>query len=206
MKKKTILIFVGESGSGKSTLERNLVNNFSDKFHKAISLTTRQPRIGEINGKDYWFIKKSVFEEHKDRGKLIQSTFYNDVHYGSLFADYITNHPYAILVAVPYSIVDSIPIFYKKLSHFYSSIEFRIVHFDISDKMLYNNMLTRGDSMEKAKQRLNNNTIRNDIKKYGVVADHTIQDDDLNEDLCEKFCQWLDIETNNENLKKFGEL
>lgn len=55
MKTKGILIVVsGFSGAGKGTLMKKLVENYED-YSLSISATTRKPRPGEENGREYFF-------------------------------------------------------------------------------------------------------------------------------------------------------
>ena len=54
------IVLIGASGSGKSTIENELNNN---GFRKIVSYTTREPRDGEKNGKDYWFVTKDTFKD-----------------------------------------------------------------------------------------------------------------------------------------------
>lgn len=57
------IIFCGPSGSGKDTLLNILVGEYKDIFEKIISHTTRAPRVGEVNGKDYHFTEKKQMEQ-----------------------------------------------------------------------------------------------------------------------------------------------
>ena len=61
-KKGAILIISGPSGCGKSTLLKEVYKNISD-YYFSISTTTREPRVGEVNGVDYFFVSKEEFEE-----------------------------------------------------------------------------------------------------------------------------------------------
>jgi guanylate kinase len=59
------------SGAGKTTLSRKLLT--ADKnITMSISVTTRPPRPGEIDGKDYYFITKDRFAQMRDRGELLE--------------------------------------------------------------------------------------------------------------------------------------
>lgn len=55
--KKNIIAIVGDSGSGKTTASWYLQEKFG--WNTIVSFTTRPKRIGEKNGRDHWFVKKS---------------------------------------------------------------------------------------------------------------------------------------------------
>ena len=60
MKRKGILIVVsGFSGAGKGTLMKELLKNY-DNYALSISMTTRNPRPGETDGKEYFFSTSSL--------------------------------------------------------------------------------------------------------------------------------------------------
>lgn len=60
MKNKNLIIFVGDSGSGKSYYEKAMYNL---GFDKLVSHTTRNPRIGEVNSVDYYFVSIEDFDK-----------------------------------------------------------------------------------------------------------------------------------------------
>ena len=74
-----LITITGPSGFGKSTLVNHF---FKDTNKQLISFTTRSPRKGEVNGKDYYFITKDKYEELKDNCKVIEYDFYNGNYYG----------------------------------------------------------------------------------------------------------------------------
>ena len=59
--KGKLFIISGPSGSGKSTVTKLVKDRLNIPL--SISATTRQPRDGEIDGKDYFFLTKEVFEQ-----------------------------------------------------------------------------------------------------------------------------------------------
>ena len=55
-----LLIVSGPAGSGKTTLCNRLQQTFSPKLQRVVSSTTRTPRTGEIEGKDYYFFDNEM--------------------------------------------------------------------------------------------------------------------------------------------------
>lgn len=76
---KILVTLTGPSCSGKSTLEKRLV---SEGCASALSITTRSPREGEVDGVHYRFVSKSQFKKLKEQGALAESTLFNENHYG----------------------------------------------------------------------------------------------------------------------------
>ena len=66
-----LIVFTGPSGVGKGTLLRRLLKQHPD-IQLSISATTRQPRPGEENGKDYYFVSRSDFETMVKNGALLE--------------------------------------------------------------------------------------------------------------------------------------
>ncbi|BAU22736.1 guanylate kinase [Caldimicrobium thiodismutans] len=64
-----ILIVSGPSGAGKSTLLKELPE---EEFYFSISHTTRVPRPGEVDGRDYYFISRETFLEMLKRGDFLE--------------------------------------------------------------------------------------------------------------------------------------
>ncbi len=57
------LVLCGPSGSGKSTLMKRLTTEFPDAFGFSVSHTSRQPRNGETDGKEYNFVTRDQVRE-----------------------------------------------------------------------------------------------------------------------------------------------
>jgi guanylate kinase len=77
------LVLTGPSGSGKSTLLKRLMEEFQDCFGFSISHTTRKPREGEVNGRDYYFVDHKTFEESIENGEFIEFTKFSNNYYGT---------------------------------------------------------------------------------------------------------------------------
>lgn len=187
---KTVLMLMGKSGSGKSTLERRLVEDYPDEFHKVVSLTTRPMREGEVDGVDYKFIDLAEFEEYDFYDEFIQQTHFAGNHYGSLYSDYTTEHPYAILVVVP----SSAATFKEVLEEKMPSADVKIIYFDISDDKLRENMLRRGDTPEMIEERLAKDDLDKQFELSGLKADIVVIDWMLDDNLPDRIHTMLYVD------------
>lgn len=83
MKDKGVLAVVsGFSGAGKGTLMKALLEKY-DNYALSISATTRAPRPGEEDGREYFFVTKDRFEEMIQQDQLIEYARYVENYYGT---------------------------------------------------------------------------------------------------------------------------
>ena len=83
MKEKGILIVVsGFSGSGKGTIMKEMMRQY-DNYALSISATTRNPRPGEEDGREYFFKTVEEFEKMIAKDELIEYARYVDNYYGT---------------------------------------------------------------------------------------------------------------------------
>lgn len=83
MKRKGILVVVsGFSGAGKGTLMKRLLETY-ENYALSISMTTRQPRTGEENGREYFFVTREDFEHKISQGGLVEYAEYCGNYYGT---------------------------------------------------------------------------------------------------------------------------
>ena len=83
MNKKGILTVVsGFSGAGKGTIMKELLKKY-DNYALSISATTRQPREGEVDGREYFFKSREDFENMIAKEELIEYAKYVDNYYGT---------------------------------------------------------------------------------------------------------------------------
>ena len=83
MKNKGILAVVsGFSGAGKGTLMKALLQKY-DNYALSISATTRSPREGEADGREYFFLTEEAFEEKIRNNELIEYARYVNHYYGT---------------------------------------------------------------------------------------------------------------------------
>ena len=77
-----LLALSSPSGAGKTTLAKILL--MSDKnLVSSVSVTTRKPRHGEIEGKDYYFITPEQYDDMIDGGLLLEHAKVHDNYYGT---------------------------------------------------------------------------------------------------------------------------
>ena len=83
MQKKGILTIIsGFSGSGKGTIVGKLMERY-DNYALSNSATTRTPRPGEVDGREYFFLSKEEFEKMIAKDELIEYAKYVENYYGT---------------------------------------------------------------------------------------------------------------------------
>jgi len=82
--KGKLIIISAPSGSGKTTIVNHLLGQeFNLTF--SVSATSRQPRPGEVNGKNYLFLTKEEFKNRIDNGEFLEwEEVYDGIYYGTL--------------------------------------------------------------------------------------------------------------------------
>ena len=78
MREGIALVLSAPSGAGKTTLIKRLLSEFPH-FGYSVSCTTRAPREGEIDGKDYTFLARPEFERLRAAKMLIEGKTYNEI-------------------------------------------------------------------------------------------------------------------------------
>jgi len=82
MNKKGVLIVIsGFSGVGKGTVVKKLIEKYN--YSLSVSATTREPRPGEVDGKDYYFKTVAEFENLIDYNGFIEWAQYVENYYGT---------------------------------------------------------------------------------------------------------------------------
>ncbi len=78
-----LLIISGPSGTGKDTLVKKLMDN-APSFRFSCSVTTRKPRVGEIEGIHYYFVSDEEYQRMVDNGEFLEHADVHGNRYGTL--------------------------------------------------------------------------------------------------------------------------
>ncbi len=78
-----VFVITGPSGVGKGTLIRELCQRVPD-LELSISATTREPRQGEVDGRDYHFLSREDFDRRVEREDFLEFATYSGNRYGTL--------------------------------------------------------------------------------------------------------------------------
>jgi len=79
----TLYILSAPSGAGKSSLLRALLDAMGGSVAASVSHTTRKPRPGEVNGRDYHFVDLATFQAMVDASAFLEHAQVFDNHYGT---------------------------------------------------------------------------------------------------------------------------
>ena len=77
-----LVVVSGFSGAGKGTLMKELLNRY-ENYALSISATTRAPRTGEVDGKEYFFVTEEHFNDMIEKEELIEYAQYVNHSYGT---------------------------------------------------------------------------------------------------------------------------
>lgn len=78
-----LIVLSGPSGVGKGTVRKAIFEDDGVDFRYSISATTRKPRVGEVDGQDYFFVSREEFEEKIQAGDMLEYAEYVGNYYGT---------------------------------------------------------------------------------------------------------------------------
>ncbi len=84
--KRMVVVFAGPSGSGKDTIMNKIIEK-SDKIVKLVTATTRKPREGEVDGKNYYFLSKEDFLKGIENKIIPEHNIHAFNYYGTYLPD-----------------------------------------------------------------------------------------------------------------------
>ena len=82
-KRGLLIVLSGPSGVGKGTVRKELFTQPDTNYEYSVSMTTRNPREGEVNGSDYFFKSRDEFEQLIEEGRLLEYAEYVGNYYGT---------------------------------------------------------------------------------------------------------------------------
>ena len=82
-KRGVLFVFSGPSGVGKGTLKAKWFEELADQMAYSVSATTRGPREGEVDGKDYFFISRQEFERRVKNNEFLEHAEFAGNCYGT---------------------------------------------------------------------------------------------------------------------------
>ena len=80
-KRGKLYVISGPSGTGKGSICRELLKDSGNDF--SVSMTTRAPREGEVDGREYYFVTKEVFLENVEKDNFLEHATVFDNYYGT---------------------------------------------------------------------------------------------------------------------------
>ena len=135
-----MIVLAGASASGKTEVAKELAKKYG--ITKVITTTTRDMRVNEVNGRDYFFVTKEEFERMVQDGRFVEYTYFNDNLYGSTKDQISANK---CVVIDPAGLRAYIGLKDPSIVTFF---------LDTTEQKRYQRMLERGDEEEKAKKRI----------------------------------------------------
>lgn len=85
-----LIVISGPSGAGKGTIVKELLKDNSS-LYLSVSMTSREKRDYETNGKEYYFVSKEEFESRIKNDEFLEYTCYNGNYYGTLKSELVDN-------------------------------------------------------------------------------------------------------------------
>ena len=167
-----MIVLVGPSASGKTELGKVLQKSGIEKL---VTYTTREMRVGEINGIDYHFLNVDKFLELKENNFFFETVCYHNNYYGTSKSDLNRN----VYLIVEPSGLDC----YMKLNNVIS------FYMDVDYETRKQRMINRGDKPENIQVRLNgdDNIFTEEVKnKCSYVLDGTKSLEALAKEIREK--------------------
>lgn len=81
--KGLLIVLSGPSGVGKGTVRKILMEDKSLNLAYSISMTTRKPRVGEVDGEDYFFVNQEEFDKAVENNELLEHATFVNNSYGT---------------------------------------------------------------------------------------------------------------------------
>ena len=102
MNDSKLIIFSAPSGAGKSSLIKKLIELSASTIELSVSVTTREPRDGEVHGVDYFFISEQEFLKLEKQDAFLESANVHGFYYATLksFVDEKTRSGISVILDI----------------------------------------------------------------------------------------------------------
>ena len=150
-----MIVLTGASASGKTVTALDLQKRHG--LMKAITTTTREKRVGETDGVEYFFVSKQEFEKRLKENKFVEHSLYNGNFYGC-GVDQISDNK--IVVLDPNGLHSFLKLKDKNI------VSFLLI---ADEKTRKSRMESRGDKEENIQQRIENDVNDFALEKIGKV-------------------------------------
>ena len=195
MNDSKLIIFSAPSGAGKSSLIKKLIELSESTIELSVSVTTREPRDGEVHGVDYFFISEQEFLKLEKQDSFLESANVHGYHYATLksFVDEKTSSGISVILDIDVQGFKQV----KQTSQDNVSIFILPPSLEELEKRLFN----RGsESSESIKKRLENALIE---LRSAEIFDYVVVNDEFDNTIKILSSILFDenIEYNNENAK-----
>ena len=160
-----MIVLAGASASGKTEVAKLLAKKYG--ITKIITTTTRSQRVGEIDGRDYFFVNEKRFNKMIDENRFVEYTRYNGFLYGST-KDQIADNK--VVVIDPAGLKS-----YINLKNKYFIVTFFL---EADEQTRKERMIFRGDDMDKINSRILHDRIA--FKKENIATVDYIIDSSKN--------------------------
>ena len=168
-----LVILSGVSGAGKDTIKKELIKRMPN-IVTLPSFTSRDMRLGEVEGDHYHFISKEEFEE-----KIRKGDFYEyDLHHGNYYGtsrELMSNKIKEGKIIVKDIEVNGTENLIKKLGN---DTKLVTIFLKVDKEELKNRLINRGDNLSEADMQLRLNRLEYEESKIGLY-DYVIKNDDL---------------------------
>lgn len=135
-----MIVISGASASGKTEVAKILYKKYG--ISRSITVTTREKRVGEVNGVDYFFVDKKEFQRMIKNDELVEYTEYNNNFYGSR-KDQIRSDKCIVIEK------NGLEAYLKVKGD--DVVTFVLI---ADESLRYNRMISRGDKIEDADKRI----------------------------------------------------
>jgi len=81
--KGVLIVLSGPSGVGKGTVRAKVFEESHHNLEYSVSMTTRKPRVGEVDGQDYFFVTHDEFKKRIEEGRFLEHAEFVGNYYGT---------------------------------------------------------------------------------------------------------------------------